>query len=193
MASEIKANTYNDFNSNPVIVSDGSGNVTIGSSGKTITNSGTAVGFGGANTPYFRAYGTATSQNLGAGGAWTKIEMDTETVDSSNAYDTSNYRFTPQQSGYYFISGVVVAYSPNYTMRWQQTAIYKNGSEYNKSTIDYNNSNCYGAGITVNAFVQLNGSTDYVEFYCRAYANGNTVNIDSSTSAKYWSGFKLIE
>ena len=146
---------------------------------------------GESNTPYFRAYQSGTSQNLGSGGAWTKIQMNTETVDSASAYDVSNYRFTPQKAGYYFISGAVVTYNGNYTYRWQQAAIYKNGSQYNRSTIDYNNSNCYGAGITVNAFVQLNGSTDYVEFYCRAYANGNTVGIDEDSTSSYWSGFFL--
>jgi len=150
---------------------------------------GTITGAGESNTPYFRAYQSGTSQNLGTSGDWTKIQMNTETVDSAGAYDTSNYRFTPQKAGYYFISGAVVTYNGNYTYRWQQIAIFKNGSQYNRSTIDYNNSNCYGAGITVNALVYLNGSTDYVELYCRAYANGNTVGIDEASTSSYWSGF----
>ena len=146
---------------------------------------------GESNTPYFRAYQSGTSQNLGSAGDWTKIQMNTETVDSASAYDTTDYRFTPLKAGYYFISGAVVTYNSNYTYRWQQIAVYKNGSQYNRSTIDYNNSNCYGAGITVNALVYLNGSTDYVELYCRAYANGNTVGIDEASTSSYWSGFFL--
>ena len=147
---------------------------------------------GESNTPYFRAYQSGTSQNLGSAGDWTKIQMNTETVDSASAYDNAtNYRFTPLKTGYYFISGAVVTYNSNYTYRWQQIAVYKNGAEYNRSTIDYNNSNCYGAGITVNALVYLNGSTDYVELYCRAYANGNTVGIDEASTSSYWSGFFL--
>jgi len=156
-----------------------------------ITAADLASGVLGANTPYFRAYQSGTSQNLGTAGDWTKIQMNTETVDSASAYDTSNYRFTPLKAGYYFISGAVVTYNTNYTYRWQQIAVYKNGSQYNRSTIDYNNSNCYGAGITVNALVYLNGSTDYVELYCRAYANGNTVGIDEASNSSYWSGFFL--
>ena len=152
-----------------------------------------AASGGGANTPYFRAYQTGTSQNLGTGGAWTKIQMNTETEDSAGAYDnSSNYRLTPQTAGNYFISGAVVTYNSNYTFRWQQLAIYLNAAQYNRTTIDYNNQDCYGAGLTVNAFVEMNGSDDYVELYCRAWANGNTVNIDEASTSSYWSGFLLI-
>ena len=159
---------------------------------RKMTRTNFVAGVGETNTPYFRAYQSGTSQNLGSAGDWTKIQMNTETVDSASAYDsTTNYRFTPQKAGYYFISGAVVTYNTNYTYRWQQIAVYKNGSQYNRSTIDYNNSNCYGAGITVNALVNLNGSTDYVELYCRAYANGNTVGIDEASTSSYWSGFFL--
>jgi hypothetical protein len=197
MTSILKVDTIQDTAGNNII-NESSDTITIGASGDTITipsgatlsNLGTASGFG-TNTPYFRAYQSGTSQNLGSAGDWTKIQMNTETVDSASAYDTTDYRFTPLKAGYYFISGAVVTYNSNYTYRWQQIAVYKNGSEYNRSTIDYNNSNCYGAGITVNALVYLNGSTDYVELYCRAYANGNTVGIDEASTSSYWSGFFL--
>ena len=91
--------------------SSGSGTITLGQSGETIsipsgctiTNSGTQTGFGGANTPAFSAKmsGTQTiSHNTS-----TKVTFDTEVFDTDSAYDHStNYRFTPQTAGKYSVS-----------------------------------------------------------------------------------------
>ena len=61
-------------------------------SGATITNSGTANNFGGANTPAFRAK-RGSNQSV-ANNTSTKIIFDSEDYDTDNAYDTSNGRFT---------------------------------------------------------------------------------------------------
>ena len=92
-----------------ITTSSGSGTITLGQSGETvtiptgatITNSGTANGFGGANTPMFQA-NLSGNQSLNAG-ATTKISFNTETFDTASAYNTSTYRFTPQTAGKYLI------------------------------------------------------------------------------------------
>ena len=78
-----------------------SGNSLTIDSGATITNNGTASGFGGNNTPAFHAYlsSTQTLTNL----ATSKISFDTEEFDTDNAYDsTTNYRFTTTQGAHAF-------------------------------------------------------------------------------------------
>ena len=91
----------------------GSGTLTLGQSGETITipsgctitNNGTQTGFGGTNTPNFFAY---VSSNF-------NISSDTETIlafnaelyDTASAFNTSNYTFTVPsgQAGKYFLFG----------------------------------------------------------------------------------------
>ena len=59
------------------------------------------AGAGESNDPSFHAYNPqngniATSTNV-------VISNNTELFDSSSAYDTTTYRFTPQVAGYYFL------------------------------------------------------------------------------------------
>jgi len=85
--------------------------LTLGTSGDTITipsgvtiaNSGTATGFGGTMTPAFSAYmsgNTSLSNETN-----TTLVVDTEIYDSGSVFDTSNYRFTPGETGKYLICG----------------------------------------------------------------------------------------
>ena len=77
-------------------------------SGVTIANSGTATGFGEANTPAFEAYlGGSGGQSL-SNDTVTKIQFNTEVFDSDGTYDAStNYRFTPGVAGKYFLYGII--------------------------------------------------------------------------------------
>jgi len=61
---------------------------------------------------------------------WTKIQFNVENVDSGGAFDSStNYRYTPQTSGYYFVSlNVGIGCTADNTIDKFSTAIYKNGS-----------------------------------------------------------------
>ena len=62
-------------------------------SGVTIANSGTATGFGGANTPNFLVRRSSDQSISDASG--TKIQFNSEVYDSASAFDSSsNYRFT---------------------------------------------------------------------------------------------------
>ena len=60
-------------------------------SGATITNSGTATGFGGNNSPSFRAE-VASAQSISDATA-TVIGFGTETFDNGSCYDGTN-KFT---------------------------------------------------------------------------------------------------
>ena len=97
MASEIKANTYNDFNSNPVIVTDGSGNVTIGSSGKTITTAGSGL----ATTPAFFVQKNAVQSC--ANNTSTQVTYQTEIVDTDSAFASNTFTVPSGKNGVYFL------------------------------------------------------------------------------------------
>ena len=107
MTSILKADTIQDTDGNNII-NESSNTITIGASGDTITipsgatitNSGTATGFGESNKPAFNA--TMSSQSI-PNATYTKLEFGTEVVDTNSAYDnSSNYRFTPTTAGKYF-------------------------------------------------------------------------------------------
>ena len=72
-------------------------------SGVTIANSGTATGFGGANTPYFQAV-QSTDVGLTANTA-TVISFNSEPFDSGSLFNNSNGRFVMDSTnaGKYFI------------------------------------------------------------------------------------------
>ena len=195
MASEIKANTYNDFNSNPVIVSDGSGNVTIGSSGKTITNSGTAVGFGGTNTPAFSANNISTSITASLNTA-VKATFDNELFDTANAYNTATSRFTvpSDQAGKYHFTASLNTFesTANNTSTGWSVYFYKNGS--NELFLTQG-----GGSHTGNARMNIIATTlnlsvgDYIEVYFRYNASSGNASYDVGNAYNRFSGFKIIE
>jgi hypothetical protein len=164
--------------------SSGSGTITLGQSGETIsipsgctiTNSGTQTGFGGANTPAFSAKmsGTQTiSHNTS-----TKVTFDTEVFDTDSAYDHStNYRFTPQTAGKYSVSHMLYLDGQGQgNLRIFSARIHKNGSLVGISGDDkgsgYQNNGVESLTITV----EMNGSSDYLEAYVYQFTQ------DSSSS-----------
>ena len=109
--------------------------------------------------PAFSAYRNA-SQTL-TSGTWVKVQFEVEDFDTDSCYDNAtNYRFTPNKSGYYQFNYNAQAESGFAT----NTALYKNGSVYHygfKSNPGSSQNN-HGNG----AFIAFaNGTTDYFEVY----------------------------
>ena len=134
-------------------------------SGCTLTNSGTISGFGGSYTAVYRSSDQTISD-----ATWTKIQFNAEFVDSANAFDSStNYRFTPQTAGHYFVLlNLVVGTTADNSIDSVTAAIYKNGSEitgasarHDMDTAGFN----FNATVNAGTIVQLNGSSDYIEAY----------------------------
>ena len=99
-------------------------------SGATITNSGTATGFGISNlAPFFSARQT-NNQSI-PDSTMTKVQFPTEIADSGSVYDNStNYRFTPAVTGKYIIGAQVTMKDMSIDKK-VQLAIYENGSNMN--------------------------------------------------------------
>ena len=92
---------------------------------------------GGNNTPCFEAYQSATQSGVGDA-VWTKMTMNTEAFDTNSEYDnSSNYRFTPQTAGKYWVYFSCVANSGS-TSQLTNTRvfIYKNGAKVALSHFD---------------------------------------------------------
>tara|TARA_B100001142_G_scaffold17129_1_gene15896 strand:- start:4506 stop:5102 length:597 start_codon:yes stop_codon:yes gene_type:complete len=150
----------------------GSGTVTLGTSGDTfsipsgvtLSNSGTATGFGGDNSPAFEAF-LSSDQTCGDA-TYTKLQANTEVFDTDTAYDNStNYRFTVPsgEGGKYRAYAQIVFYSAANTndVKTLQLALRKNGTTV---AIAEGNRNGYGISATENVECTLILSAgDYLE------------------------------
>jgi hypothetical protein len=146
------------------------------------------LGTGATNTPAFRAY--ASSDQAPTATVITKAQLNTENYDTDSAYDTSTYRFTPQVSGkyaFYFLA------TDNYTTSAASDVIayiYKNGSSIAKYTNSAKGGN-YG-GNFLSTVVDMNGSSDYVEFFLY-HASGGGFKYRSGSDWQYAGGYRIIE
>jgi len=135
------------------------------------------------DAPSFYAYGsTATSAS---NTTWTKLIADTEQWDTDSCYDTTNYRFTPNVEGYYFLSA---NYYMGNTSSSRTCRVLKNGTtEVLRGSIS-DGAAGIGSGAILNGLVYLNGTTDYVEFYMYHNA-GSTISTNTASYLTYFSGF----
>ena len=203
MTSIIKVDTIQDTSGNNII-NENSNTITIGASGDTITipsgatitNSGTATGFGGTTAPYCGAYRNG-DQNI-SDATWTKIQFNTEFVDSANAFDSStNYRFTPQTSGHYFVAlNVGIGNTADNSIDDVRCRVYKNGAEITgvQARRDWD-ANAEGLNyvdqINTSTMVQLNGSSDYIEGFVYVNVTSGTPRVESGQTSIHI--FKMTE
>jgi len=190
MTSILKADTIQDTDGNNII-NENSNTITIGASGDTtnivgtLQNNGAAVG--NTNAPIFYAYGSSGISLTN--NAFTKITFDTEVVDASGIYDTSNNRVTFGSTGRFVLAvrlNVSSAGTNAYTIR-----VYRNGSGWRDVYTDYLSNS---TDVNVNAYCLLNNenTTDYYEVY--VYQNsGSTKTTGSGMHALFFAGYKIIE
>ena len=177
-----------------IISYDASGNpvaVATGTDGQVLTSTGAgsppAFETLPTNTPAFFAH--ANGNQTIATSSYTKVEIDTEIVDTNSKFDVANYRFTPAEVGYYIIGGFV-RFDSSTTTSDCGIIIYKNGSAYykhveGKSSVTTKH---------INQVVYLDAD-DYVELYCYQNGGGNQdINGAGSldTVAATFYGYKIL-
>ena len=176
MASEIKANKLSPATGTDVTLGDSSDTFTAPSgvtiaiaSGATITNSGTATGFGDANTPYFHA--TTTADSAWGAASYTTVVLNSVVAESNTgSFDTSTYRFTVPagEGGTYFTGGEF--YVPSavgaYYILCKQNA---SGTELNYSASQSN-----GTQNIQPAWIIVLAAGDYLEW--SLYGGSGTTN-----------------
>jgi len=161
--------------------SSGSGTITLGQSGETITvpsgvtftNSGTATGFGEANTPYFfgqLASNTDLSRNVN-----TKVTgLTTNELDSDTAFDGTTFTVPSGKAGKYFLGAQVwIDFdTEGYDGEAVELSIRKNGGSYFFKLQDVRGGSGLQNGsrmeISIHGIMDLSAS-DYLELYVQAY------------------------
>jgi len=135
--------------------------------------------------PCFRAYvsGTQTLTNF----VVHTMRADAEVWDTTDAYDTTTFRFTPQVAGYYLMTATA-AISGFADGKRMSINLYRNGGD--SQSVDCQ-SLASGAAdsirLNATAIMYLNGTTDYVT--CALYQNGaGTYNIDSTYNRSQFAG-----
>jgi len=200
MTSILKADTIQDADGNNII-NENSNTITIGASGDTISipsgatiaNSGTATGFGGANTPAFQAY--MSSNQVLSNDIETLLQFNTEDFDTAGAYDHStNYRFTPQTAGKYFVYAMVLTSGDaNSTLLGGGLFVRKNGSKVLESRSNPKNNNGRAFTNSISIILDLNGSSDYVDMFGVVDQSGGTPTIEAGTRFSRFGAYKIIE
>jgi hypothetical protein len=177
---------------------DASGNpvaVATGTDGQVLTSAGA-----GAppvfetlptNTPAFMATLSST-QNV-ADNVDTKVSANTELFDTDSAYDNAtNYRFTPQVAGKYFVFGSVFCDPATASdLVYGRAYIYKNGSQVKKTTIDFRNTAGREVVVSVSVLVDMNGSSDYVELFGNVNASDGA-GMNFAATDTFWGAYKII-
>ena len=159
---------------------DGSANQVLQTNGSGVLSFATPSG--GTNTPAFYVHQSSnqTINNV----THTKIQFQTETLDSNNNFDSAtNYRFTPTTAGYYLLTVGLRCDSGSAEYFLQ---IYKNGSGFVNLRDDvFTNYQLNGS-----ALVYANGS-DYFEVYFWQNS-GTSKTTSASIGSTYFSGFRII-
>jgi len=148
---------------------------------------------GGANTPYFYAF-LSSAQNV-SDATTTTVGFNSELIDTASAFNTSNFRFTPQTAGYYQLHTQVSCDTQAVdSLQLAQIYIRKNGSAISNSFVDGRNDEIgYAQTPSLSVIVQANGSSDYfdVQGYVDS-SSGNQRFYGGSNSPTFFWGYKLI-
>jgi len=162
-------------------------------SGATISNAGTASGFGGTNTPYFKAYRTG-SQSVSSG-VVTKILFQTEELDPSGIYDNAtNYRMTVPAgaAGLWQINAHFSAGSGSINSSNCAGYLYVNGAVRHYSLKYKTTGNMYWHNIALVTIFDL-AEGDYVEVFVNVNGTNPEVQGSGNDNRASFSGFKLVQ
>jgi len=147
---------------------------------------------GGVNTPLI--YIKMGSAQAVSDNTITKVEFDTEIFDTEGSFDSStNYRWTPQTAGkYYICAGVgMTAYGVD-QLNQASVYIYKNGSNDMHHRITTATNYLYWLTPVVSSVLDMNGSSDYVEIMGLSDFISATVSFIAGNHS-FLVGYKLIE
>ena len=150
-----------------------------------------------ASTPAFEAR-LSGNQSVNHN-TWTKVQCNDEIYDTDGAYDNStNYRFNPQVAGkylfYFGLIGFAGGSDPD-GVRIQMIAPYKNGNQVRiYKNFDSDPNELRHAFGFASAVIELNGSSDYVEFFGNVYAeNLSSSGVVFNADQSYFGAYKIIE
>ena len=186
-----------------ILKRSGTGTITLGQSGDTITipsgatinlSNATQTGVGGVNTPAFEANLSGSNQDIGDSSN-TRIAFNSEVFDTDNAFDSSsNYRFTPQTAGKYFVYAATVGFTSNGgydDLQYMSTEIKKNGTRISHLISDLG-SRQRQVSQFVAITVDMNGSSDYLDVFCEINAHTGTGVLRAGADKTKFGAFRII-
>ena len=175
MSSILKVDQLQDSGGNAIITSDGSGNITTQ---KLLY-------------PAFEA--TRTADQTLTNATITKVEFNVENLDTDNCYDaTTNYRFLPTLAGKYFVYTVLRGDSAASSQgEYVVGYIYKNGTAVKSALIDMRLNPGRQASVALNAILDMNGTTDYVESYINFETTGSTAKAESASGSLTFGAYRI--
>ena len=171
-----------------IISYDASGNpvaVATGTDGQVLTSTGAGSPPAFEALPTSSSAGTigfsanASAQTI-ADQTFVKITGWTEEFDNGSCWDNSNAKFQPTTAGKYLVYGFIQK-ELGTNAQLVSTAIYKNGSGYEYA---WEHDANFTIGRSTNHLitsVDMNGSSDYLEFYGYANVSSGTVNASGGT------------
>jgi hypothetical protein len=194
MTSILKVDTIQDTAGNNII-NESSDTITIGASGDTVTipsgatlsNLGTASGFG-VNTPivFVKANTTTSLPNA----TTTKINLANEIIDTDNLFASNRFTVTSGFEGKYLViaqmSVNISADSVGFDLEIQKSGSTYTGaiSKTNRGAIDTYTCSC-------SAIVDLT-TNDYIEIFCYN-GTGGTITVNANDNRVFLGITKLIE
>ena len=149
------------------------------------------TGVGGNMKPLFSA--KLSSNQSWSDATTAKVQFNAEDFDADGVFDsTTNYRFTPDVAGKYYITVSARIYDTNGRLYLAEGQLRKNGSIIRETLKDLRLSSGFGYVdvLEVNHIVDMNGSTDYLEYY--VYLDGSGT-LSVTTSSSFFQGYKIIE
>ena len=153
----------------------------------TYAFTGTVTGAGGVNTPAFRAYRSGSNQTI-ANASDVKMQFNSESFDTDNCYDTSNYRFTPNVAGKYFFHCMLRFNGGG------DSVLYEIYLRKNNSTVRaFRHEGASGDpfSIEISGIEEANGSTDYFDIFF--YQASSSIQLTPSEATAIFEGYKIIE
>ena len=146
-----------------------------------------------ANTPAFEAY--RSSNQTPSNNTNTKIQFNTEVFDTDNCYDNStSFRFTPTVAGKYFVYGSLRGDGESQTdLQYIQLEIKKNNTTHKVIVVEYGATNDIdNSTITINAVVDMNGSTDFLELFSYLTSSSQPTILGNSSKPTAFGAYKII-
>ncbi len=148
-------------------------------------NSGSTISVYALPTRQF-VHANRSGSNQGSinNNTFTKVNYTNEVFDAAGVFDLSNERMTPTIAGKYLVL-CAAAFSDAVIGDFINSSIYKNGSQI--AQVGVENSNNQNNTIICSAYVDMNGSTDYLEHFVRQVNAATTDRtLDGSTDHLYF-------
>ncbi len=189
--SEIQANKLSPASGTALQIADSGDTITI-PSGATITNSGTATGFGDTNHFATTAFSTyINSTQTCSSNAETTLTFNTERYDLGSAFNTSTYEYTPPSTGYYLFNiSVSFRGGANSNLGRCNLMLKKNGGPFKDWEKDFSTSYVLNANTTVSTLVNVDSLVPF-KIVVNIVDQSGSPSVLGTTNNSYFEGYRV--